>query len=85
MRLQLTRAVARGDPKGNQYSPLAEVHAANVHVLERAWEYKTGGANDRSTMHANPIGHVFGAVQSADGRQFDALLSLCGDPQNCEP
>jgi quinoprotein glucose dehydrogenase len=47
--------VYRGDPKGNQYSPLAEIHAANVHRLERAWEYKTGDANQRSTMHANPI------------------------------
>ena len=47
--------VYRGDPKGNQYSPLAQIHAANVHRLERAWEYKTGDANQRSTMHANPI------------------------------
>jgi quinoprotein glucose dehydrogenase len=47
--------VYRGDPKGNQYSPLAQIHAANVHRLERAWEYKTGDANLRSTMHANPI------------------------------
>jgi quinoprotein glucose dehydrogenase len=47
--------VYRGDPKGNQYSALAEIHAANVHRLERAWEYKTGDANQRSTMHANPI------------------------------
>jgi quinoprotein glucose dehydrogenase len=47
--------VYRGDPKGNQYSPLAEIHAANVHRLEPAWEYKTRDANERSTMHANPI------------------------------
>ena len=47
--------VYRGDPKGNQYSPLAQIHAANVFRLERAWEYKTGDANARSTMHANPI------------------------------
>ena len=47
--------VYRGDPKGNQYSPLAQIHAANVHRLERAWEYKTGDANQRSTMHANPV------------------------------
>ena len=47
--------VYRGDPKGNQYSPLAAIHAANVHRLQRAWEYKTGDANERSTMHANPI------------------------------
>jgi len=47
--------VYRGDATGNQYSPLAEIHAANVHRLERAWEYKTRDANERSTMHANPI------------------------------
>ena len=47
--------VYRGDPKGNQYSPLAQIHAANVHRLERAWVYKTGDANQRSTMHVNPI------------------------------
>ena len=47
--------VYRGDPKGNQYSPLAQIHAGNVHRLERAWELKTGDANQRSTMHANPI------------------------------
>jgi glucose dehydrogenase len=47
--------VYRGDAKGNQYSPLAQIHAANVHRLERAWEYKAGDANQRSTMHANPI------------------------------
>ena len=53
--LNLDWPVYRGDPKGNQYSPLAHIHAANVHRLERAWEYKTGDANERSTMHANPI------------------------------
>jgi quinoprotein glucose dehydrogenase len=47
--------VYRGDPKGNQYSPLAQIHAANVHRLERAWEYRTGDANERSTMHVNPV------------------------------
>lgn len=47
--------VYRGDQKGNQYSPLAQIHAANVHRLERAWEYKTGDANQRSTMHVNPL------------------------------
>ena len=47
--------VYRGDPKGNQYSALAQIHAGNVHRLERAWEYKTGDANERSTMHVNPI------------------------------
>ena len=45
----------RCDPKGNQYSPLAEIHAANVHNLQPAWEYRAGDANQRSTMHVTPI------------------------------
>ena len=47
--------VYRGDPKGNQYVAMAEIHAANVHRLQPAWEYHTRDANQRSTMHANPI------------------------------
>ena len=47
--------VYRGDPKGNQYAHIAQIHAANVHRLRPAWEYRTGDANERSTMHANPI------------------------------
>ena len=47
--------IYRGDAKGTQYAPLAQIHAANVHRLERAWEYRTGDANARSTMHVNPI------------------------------
>jgi quinoprotein glucose dehydrogenase len=48
-------AVYRGDPKANQYAPLAQIHAANVHTLVPAWEYHTGDASQRSTMHVNPI------------------------------
>ena len=48
-------SVYRGDPGGTQYSPLAQIHAANVHTLERAWEYHTGDATQRSNMHVNPI------------------------------
>lgn len=48
-------AINRGDKKGNQYSELAYIHAANVHQLKPAWEYHTGDANERSNMHSNPI------------------------------
>jgi quinoprotein glucose dehydrogenase len=48
-------AINRGDKKGNQYSELAYIHAANVHHLEPAWEYHAGDANERSNMHSNPI------------------------------
>lgn len=47
--------VYRGDPQGNQYSELAQIHAANVHKLRPVWEYRTGDATDRSTMYSNPI------------------------------
>lgn len=47
--------VYRGDPKGNQYAALAQIHAANVHKLRPVWEYRTGDATARSTMHVNPI------------------------------
>ena len=47
--------VYRGDPKGNQYAAVAQIHAANVHRLQPVWEYHTRDANQRSTMHANPI------------------------------
>ena len=47
--------VYRGDPQANQYVPLAQIHAANVHRLVPAWEYHTGDATQRSTMHVNPI------------------------------
>jgi quinoprotein glucose dehydrogenase len=52
--------VYRGDPGGTQYSPLAIIHAANVHTLQPAWIYHTGDATERSTMHVNPI--VVGGV-----------------------
>ena len=47
--------VYRGDPKANQYVPLAQIHAANVHRLAPTWEYRAGDATQRSTMHVNPI------------------------------
>ncbi len=47
--------IYRGDKKGNQYAELAQIHAANVHQLEPAWEYRTKDANERSNMHSNPI------------------------------
>lgn len=48
-------SVYRGDPKGNQYAPLAQIHAANVHNLVPAWEYHAGDGSQRSTMYVNPI------------------------------
>jgi quinoprotein glucose dehydrogenase len=47
--------VYRGDSKGNQYAAIAQIHAANVHRLRPAWVYRTGDANQRSTMHVNPV------------------------------
>lgn len=47
--------VYRGDPKGNQFAPLAQINATNVHKLRPAWQYRTGDSTQRSTMHVNPI------------------------------
>lgn len=47
-------AIYRGDKKANQYAELAQIHAANVHKLEPAWEYHTGDPNGPS-MYSNPI------------------------------
>ena len=47
--------VYRGDAQGTQFAPLAQIHAGNVHRLAPAWEYHTGDATPRSTMHVNPI------------------------------
>jgi quinoprotein glucose dehydrogenase len=47
--------VYRGDSRATQFAALAQIHAANVHALRPAWEYRTGDASQRSTMHANPI------------------------------
>lgn len=48
-------SIYRGDKKGNQYSELAQIHAANVHKLAPAWQYRTGDASGRSSMQVNPI------------------------------
>lgn len=48
-------AIYRGDKKGNQYAELAQIHAANVHRLELAWQYQTGDASNTSSMQCNPI------------------------------
>lgn len=48
-------SIYRGDKKGNQYSELAQIHAANVHKLELAWQYRTGDATENSSIQVNPI------------------------------
>ena len=48
-------AIYRGDKKGNQYAELGQIHAANVHKLELAWQYQTGDASTNSSIQVNPI------------------------------
>ena len=48
-------SIYRGDKKGNQYSELAQIHAANVHKLELVWQYQTGDATKNSSIQVNPI------------------------------
>ena len=47
--------IYRGDSAANQYSRLAQIHAGNVHHLEKVWEYNTGDATARSSMQVNSI------------------------------
>ncbi len=48
-------SIYKGDKKGNQYAELAQIHAANVHKLELAWQYQTGDASENSSIQVNPI------------------------------
>ncbi|MCK0157293.1 DUF1080 domain-containing protein [Cellulophaga sp. F20128] len=48
-------SIYRGDKKGNQYSELAQIHAANVHNLALVWQYQTGDATKNSSIQVNPI------------------------------
>ncbi len=48
-------SIYRGDKRGNQYADLAQIHAANVHKLQPVWQYRTGDANESSSMQVNPI------------------------------
>ena len=47
-------AIYRGDKKAQQYSELTQIHAGNVHLLEKAWEYHHGDPEGPS-MYSNPI------------------------------
>ncbi|MBW3628420.1 MAG: DUF1080 domain-containing protein [Gemmatimonadetes bacterium] len=47
--------VYRGDSKANQFSALAQIHAANVHTLRPVWQYNTANSNATSSMQVNPI------------------------------
>ncbi|CAN5806318.1 hypothetical protein BH24ACI4_BH24ACI4_04700 [soil metagenome] len=67
--------VYRGDQKGSQYAPLAQIHAANVHRLQPVWEYRTGDATERSTMHVNPVvvnGRMYVTTPSMKAVALDA-------------
>lgn len=37
-----------GDLQARKYSPLTEINAANVHLLQPAWEFETGDVSDGS-------------------------------------
>jgi len=68
--------VYRGDPKGNQFSALAQINATNVSRLRPAWEYHTGDASKRSTMYATPIiieGVMYISTPSLKAEALDAV------------
>ncbi|MFC4871879.1 family 16 glycoside hydrolase [Negadavirga shengliensis] len=67
-------AIYRGDKKANQFSEMAQIHAANVHKLEKAWEYHTGDPNGPS-MYSNPIiieGLMYFTTPKLDAVAIDA-------------
>jgi quinoprotein glucose dehydrogenase len=47
--------IYKGDSKGEQYSDLSQIHAANVADLEPVWTYQTGDAKKGTTIYSNPI------------------------------
>ena len=46
-----------GDAGATHYSPLTQINPTNVNRLEKAWEFRTGGAaeNNRSQIQCNPL------------------------------
>jgi quinoprotein glucose dehydrogenase len=49
-----------GDPGGTRFSPLVQIDRANVHLLERAWTYRTGdgpreGPHGGVAFQATPV------------------------------
>jgi quinoprotein glucose dehydrogenase len=60
--------IYRGDSKGEQYSDLSQINAANVADLEPVWTYQTGDAKKGTTIYSNPI--------IIDGRMFFTSPSL---------
>ena len=69
-------AVYRGDPKGNQYAELAQIHAGNVARLKPVWEYHTGDAGRRTSSYANPImvdGVVYVSTPSLNAAAINAV------------
>jgi putative heme-binding domain-containing protein len=68
--------IYRGDKKGNQFAELAQINAANVHRLQRAWEYHTGDAGERTSMYSNPIiidGRLYVCTPSLNAACIDAV------------
>lgn len=73
--------VYRGDSKANQYSTLAQIHAGNVHHLEKAWEYNTGDSSERSSMQVNSImvnGRLYFSTFSLNAVALDAATGKEG-------
>ena len=74
-------SVYRGDPRGEQYSELTQIHAANVHQLEPAWTYRTGGADKGTTIYSNSI--VVDGTLFLTGPKLEAIAldAATGEPR----
>jgi quinoprotein glucose dehydrogenase len=50
-----TWEIYRGTADAQQFSDLDQINKDNVHLLEPAWIFRTGGNSERSPMECNPI------------------------------
>jgi quinoprotein glucose dehydrogenase len=71
-----------GSPGGTQYTPLTQITKKNVHQLQVAWTYHSGGAdtvNQRSQIQCNPLiidGVLYGTSARLDVFALDAATGL---------
>ncbi len=85
-------AVYGGSKENTHFSEAAQIDSSNVHLLERAWIYRTGDADDNTQIQVNPLivdGILYGispklklfALDAATGREhwvYDPVKDFTG-------
>jgi quinoprotein glucose dehydrogenase len=66
----------RGSKDAAQFSALTQITRENVHLLQPAWEFRTGDNGPRTPMECNPI--VIGNIMYVTSPQLD-LIALEAD------